>query len=384
MLRRIGAFPLSWLDLSSGKRLLLVVLAYVVGEIGLWFLFPLAHNGATMFLPVVCACWLFRYRGLLVSMLLNGLAFQITYLLLLRGMLSDQAFLVGGIIGFVTSLGVGLVICWLRAAVDVIQQARQSTLAAEQKHLLATQAEYQANLAYEHERKTNELKDQFLLHVSHELRTPLTVLGGFLELLKEFADQMEPEERTQMLSQALESHNELVGLVNNVLNAVVAAETMPAPQRKAVPVRQVVEDVLAHLDPEEVRAYTIRIEVAEQLCVRADRGYLYHVLQNLLSNALKYVPKQTTITIEATQKAATAQVLLCIQDEGLGIPSDELPQLFEKFVRLKRDIAGTTRGTGLGLYTCKHLIEAMQGCIWVESSGCKGEGSRFCLTLPSP
>src|SRR5690242_11536989 len=126
LLRRISAFPLSWLDLSLGKRLLIVLLAYILGEIGLWFLFPLAHNGATMFLPVICACWLFRYRGLLVSMVLNGLAFQCTYLLLLRGMLSDQAFMLGGIIGFVTSLGVGLVICWLRTAVDAIQLARQS------------------------------------------------------------------------------------------------------------------------------------------------------------------------------------------------------------------------------------------------------------------
>ena len=68
-------------------------------------------------------------------------------------------------------------------------------------------------------------------------------------------------------------------------------------------------------------------------------------------------------------------------DAGPGIPAEELPLPFEKFVRLKRDLAGSTRGAGLGLYICKQLIEAMGGRIWVESSGRLGEGSRFCLTL---
>jgi len=72
-----------------------------------------------------------------------------------------------------------------------------------------------------------------------------------------------------------------------------------------------------------------------------------------------------------------------VQDAGPGIPPEEIPLLFEKFVRLKRDLAGPTRGTGLGLYLCKQLVEAMGGSIWVESSGRIGEGSRFCFTLPA-
>src|SRR5207244_9605537 len=98
--------PLSWLSFSRGKRLLIVMLSYWVGIAGLWFLFPLVHNGASMFLPIVSACWLFRYRGLLVSLVLNGIAFQLTYLFLLRGMLPDHAFVEGGIIGFGSSVGI--------------------------------------------------------------------------------------------------------------------------------------------------------------------------------------------------------------------------------------------------------------------------------------
>src|SRR5215472_3460258 len=134
-LRQLHTFPLSWLSLSRGNRLLIVILSYGLGVPGLWFLFPLVHNGAMMFLPIVAACWLFRYRGLLVSLVLNGVAFQLTYLFLLRGELPDQAFVEGGVIGFGTSLGLGLVVCWLRTAVDLMHAARQQAHASEQEHL---------------------------------------------------------------------------------------------------------------------------------------------------------------------------------------------------------------------------------------------------------
>src|SRR4249920_84510 len=94
--RQIHTLPLSWLSLSVGKRLLIVALSYGLGVAGLWFLFPLVHNGASMFLPIISACWLFRYRGMLISLVLNGVAFQLTYFFLLRGMLPDQAFVEGG------------------------------------------------------------------------------------------------------------------------------------------------------------------------------------------------------------------------------------------------------------------------------------------------
>jgi len=181
-----------------------------------------------MFLPIVSACWLFRYRGLLISLVLNGVAFQLTYVFLLRGMLPDHAFVEGGVLGFGTSLGLGLVVCWLRTAVDRVHLARQQALAAEQERLLALQGERQATLAYEQQCKANELKDQFLLHVSHELRTPLTVLGGFLELLEEYLEQLDPVKRTQVLKQALASYDELVTLVNRVLDATTVASDIPS------------------------------------------------------------------------------------------------------------------------------------------------------------
>jgi signal transduction histidine kinase len=125
------------------------------------------------------------------------------------------------------------------------------------------------------------------------------------------------------------------------------------------------------------------VDVPEQLTMCADQHYLRQVLHNLLSNAFKYAPTHTGITIRAAQdKASASHVCIRVKDEGPGIPANEIPLLFGKFVRLKRDLSGKVRGTGLGLYICKQLVEAMQGQIWVESSGEAGAGSEFCFTLP--
>jgi len=145
-----------------------------------------------------------------------------------------------------------------------------------------------------------------------------------------------------------------------------------------------VQEALAACDPRIRQDYCLRVDVPEQLTVWADQHHLRQVLHNLLSNAFKYAPKHTGITIRAVQdKASASQVCIRVKDEGPGIPADEIPLLFGKFVRLKRDLSGNVRGTGLGLYICKQLVEAMQGQIWVESAGKAGEGSEFCFLLPS-
>jgi signal transduction histidine kinase len=82
------------------------------------------------------------------------------------------------------------------------------------------------------------------------------------------------------------------------------------------------------------------------------------------------------------QETSAEYVCISVKDTGPGIPPEEIGLLFERFVRLQRDLAGAKRGTGLGLYISKQLVEAMGGRIWVESSGIEGEGSLFCFTLP--
>ena len=374
LLQTIYQFPLFLLGLSRSKRLLIIFLSYAVAIPGLWFFFPHLHNAASMLLTIICLCWFFRYRGLVISLCSTAIALWLIAHFLLGGHISRQDVVERVILGFGISLFLGLTICWLRIAVDLIYATRQQALAAEQERLRAT-------LAYEQERQVNELKDQILLHINHELRTPLSVLGGFLELFKEHFDLMDPVQRSQMLTRALANYGELVTLVDEVLDAVAVTDTLPPVRCEGIPVLKVVQEVLARLDSQQLKAYTIRLHVAEQLLAWANPQSLYHILQNLLNNIFKYVPQQTAISIDAIQPAPSSPILLTVQDAGPGIPPEELPLLFGRFVRLKRDLAGPIRGTGLGLYICKCLVEAMGGKIWAESSGRVGEGSRFCLTL---
>lgn len=134
----------------------------------------------------------------------------------------------------------------------------------------------------------------------------------------------------------------------------------------------------------------MHLMLPEQVTVWANGQLLRQVLRNLLSNAFKYCPEPAAVTIHARQVDAAGQcpgfaqdVYLCIQDAGPGIPPEELPLLFQKFVRLRSDLSGTVQGSGLGLYISKHFVEAMQGRIWVESTGIEGQGSAFYIALPS-
>jgi signal transduction histidine kinase len=241
--------------------------------------------------------------------------------------------------------------------------------------------------AYEHQQHLGELKDQFLINVSHELRTPLTELYGYLDLLLAYDDQLDSAGRKTFLKNAMSGCEELTLLINNVLDAIQIDTKVKLLQLQPVAVASVVEKVLEQFDPRTLQNYKIRVDIAPSLYVNADPQYVRQVLRNLLSNAYKYAPAHTQIVVsarlEGQMQQATEQVVICVKDQGPGIAPDEIPLLFEKFVRLERDLSGSVRGTGLGLYISKQLVEAMGGRIWVESPGVAGQGSSFCFSLPA-
>lgn len=281
---------------------------------------------------------------------------------------------------------------------ETISANKQLRLIQQELHLknealskANTQLEQQATqvaIAYEQQRQLNELKDQFIQNVNHELRTPLTAMHGYLELLQEYNEQLDAATQATFIKQVIHGCEELQLLVNNVLDAIQGNLQGKAPQFADLPLARVVWEVLDFFEPQKRQAYQMRVDIPEALTVRADRQYVMQVLLNLLSNAFKYSPLHTSVTVSAALSgtAGTIEdqlVRICVTDTGPGIPPSDIPLLFEKFVRLKRDLVGSVRGTGLGLYLSKQFVEAMGGCIWVESSGIAGEGSRFYFTLPA-
>jgi signal transduction histidine kinase len=126
----------------------------------------------------------------------------------------------------------------------------------------------------------------------------------------------------------------------------------------------------------------IEIDIAKSLLVWADELRLKQVLHNLLANAMRYSPPHTPIRVTATREQPAGMVLVRVIDRGLGIPADKQEAIFDKYMRLERDLYGAVRGSGLGLFITRQLVEAMGGTITVQSSGIAGEGSTFSFTLP--
>jgi signal transduction histidine kinase len=237
----------------------------------------------------------------------------------------------------------------------------------------------------------SELKDQFIAGISHELRNPLTNVFGWLEILIDYHEELDGETQMRFLGRAMYGCQELIQIVNSVLDATRVGRGMGTAQLTAVSLNSLVQSVLDNMNPHVTENYHIKTVMEKEFVALADPQYVRQIVQNLLSNAFKYSPKQSTVTVSIhrsshqsadSSSAETNDLSICVKDTGLGIPPEEIPQLFQKFARLQRD--HSVRGTGLGLYLCKQLVESMGGRIWVESTGIVGEGSSFFFTLQQP
>lgn len=253
-------------------------------------------------------------------------------------------------------------------------------------------------VAYVREKELDRLKDQFIASVNHELRTPIMALQGYLEIADELAARGEMERQRQMLSRASEAADHLAAIVKSVLSIRRLEADTEAMRPETFALQPVIVAASNLLDPREAgeQERALRLRVAPELLVHADADRVRQVTLNLLSNAAKYSPPGSPIEVSARVveaehpsprrrepgPARPGLVAVSVRDYGLGVPPDKAPLLFQRFVRLERDIASPVPGTGLGLAICRTYVEAMGGRIWVESSGTPGEGSTFTFTLP--
>ena len=259
---------------------------------------------------------------------------------------------------------------------DLLQLA--STYAAEIDHASMTTELYQA---YERQKELDRLKDEFIIIASHELRTPLTSVQGFIDLLINYNDTLDNEKRTQFLTIAQHECDELVHQVNMMLEAGNAQTSAKSIKVQPVSLNDTLTQVQETLAPTLIeQGRTLELDAPFSFSVLADQMYLRQVFSNLLTNALKYSPHGTPLKIW-TEQQENNTLIVHVQDYGAGIPPDAQKHIFERFVRLERDMNSPVRGVGLGLPLCKHLLEAMNGQIWVESSGIPGEGSTFSFSL---
>ncbi len=228
------------------------------------------------------------------------------------------------------------------------------------------------------ELEAEELKADFVATVSHELRTPLTPLKGFLAALLQGTVEDSPQARQEYYRIMLNQANRLERLITDLLEVSRMESGKPRMHSDAVEVTSLVAEQIkefAESDP----GRSIRFQSPNApLYVMGDRFRLAQVIGNLLSNALKYSPPESSV--EVTVNTEDGDAVVSVIDSGEGIPVSEQERVFDRFHRLENGLTRQTGGTGLGLYIARRLIEAMGGRLGLVSR--PGEGSTFSFSLP--
>jgi signal transduction histidine kinase/ActR/RegA family two-component response regulator len=227
-----------------------------------------------------------------------------------------------------------------------------------------------------YERDLNRVKDEIISVVNHELRTPLASVVGFAELL--LAREFSEEQRRRFLTSMVQEGMRLAALVDDLLDLQRLDGGGEPFTFEACEPRALLERSVTSAGPDS--RWPIAIEAAADLPpVRADADRIQQVLSNLLGNACKYSPNGGPIVLGA--RAMEGSVEISVTDQGLGIPPESLPRLFEKFFRVQNTDRREIRGSGLGLAIVKQIVEVHGGRVRAESAGL-GQGARVSFTLP--
>jgi PAS domain S-box-containing protein len=258
--------------------------------------------------------------------------------------------------------------------------ASEAAIAIENARLYTEQQERAAELAraLEQQQELDRLKSEFIQNVSHELRTPLTIARGYAELLSSGElGELQPQQR-EPLNIIVRRIHLLVKMVSDI-TAILRLEqrrTRPQPVNLSALVQESLTDFQAAADGADL---ALSVEVAPQLpAVPGDPTELQRVLDNLVSNALKFTPAGGRVDLHLGQEQDT--VVLEVADTGIGIPQDKLERVFERFYQVDGSASRRYGGTGLGLALVKEIVEAFGGQVSVSSV--IGEGSTFRVTLP--
>ena len=227
-------------------------------------------------------------------------------------------------------------------------------------------------------RVVETMKNEFISIVSHELRTPLASIRGSLGLLASGVLKNKPESAQQMLDIAAHDTERLVRLVNDILDLERLESHKVNLVKQWCDAAQIMQQSVATVQSLAAGS-NIRLCVeSPTLQVWVDSDRIIQTLVNLISNAVKFSPPETTVTLSVQDKAD--RVLFQVKDQGRGIPSDKLDAIFGRFQQVDASDSRQKGGTGLGLAICKSIVQQHGGKIWVESV--VGEGSIFYFTLP--
>jgi PAS domain S-box-containing protein len=232
------------------------------------------------------------------------------------------------------------------------------------------------------ERELERMKIDFVSMAAHELRTPLTSLKGYLDILNKELSGRVSREQMLFLHRSLLGANQLTALIENLLNVSRiergALKIDPVPISLPKVVGNVVRNLNGLAKHSHITIKVVKPKKDDRL-VMADHFRIAEVITNLIANAIAYSPAGSQITVTIGLHPHQ-QALVTIADQGHGIPPEAQAHLFTKFYRVAGNLSQGSKGTGLGLYISKAIVDAHHGKIWVDST--VGKGSTFSFTLP--
>lgn len=237
-------------------------------------------------------------------------------------------------------------------------------------------------------RRIDSMKSEFVSIASHELRTPLAAIKNAVQLvLKETTGKIN-ENQAKFLSMAERNINRLTNILNDLLNLSRIESGRIELKFENIGLKGIIELTASSLRPHaDGKSIKIDLEISEQLPpVYGDPEKIEQILTNLIGNAVKFTPDGGRILITAQSLSHDEKggygdrIAVSVKDTGIGIPSEHLDAIFEKFHQVEGSLQRSVSGTGLGLAITRGLVEAHQGKIWVESE--VGKGSTFTFTLP--
>mgnify|MGYP005837466931 CR=1 FL=1 len=229
------------------------------------------------------------------------------------------------------------------------------------------------------QRELEQIKADLIAVVSHELRTPLTLIRGSLDTLLRPDLALTSDQQERLLRRAREATDRLSLLIDELLSASQIESGDYVLQSQVVDLNQVVRGVLSNLA--QLGEHRLQATLSDKpLLVWADPLKLEQVLNNLLSNALKFSPPGSAVTVSVEADTTGREALVSVTDQGRGIALEEQAHLFTKFYRVDNGLSRHTPGIGLGLYISERIVQAHGGQLRVQSQ--LGKGSTFSFSLP--
>jgi signal transduction histidine kinase len=246
----------------------------------------------------------------------------------------------------------------------------------ETEALRLKQAELEDAMTQLHE--LDRLRSEFVAMVVHDIRSPTAVIGGFLEVLRDNWDSLSEDQVKDLLSRGIQNTKQISRLADDVLTVARLESGEFTYDIKPFDLTEVVYRAVGAFRT-SVTDHDFEVDVPTSLpAALGDHGRQLQVLTNLLSNAAKFSPVGSKVTITAAQRGS--EIVVAVRDQGDGIAEEDIPKLFQRFSRVQASRGRRAKGTGLGLYICRSLVEGQGGRINVHSA--LGRGTTFTYSVP--